>query len=91
VVASVPARTVPRTAAGTALIMTATPVGRTARLPGSRPTKGRATTMPSLLAEGTEAAHSLPMSPEAFGLLSIAGFALLLAITLAFRNVSNRH
>jgi hypothetical protein len=47
--------------------------------------------MPILLAEGTQAAHSLPMAPAAFGLLAIGAFALLLAITLAFRNVSNRH
>jgi hypothetical protein len=81
-----------RIAAGTALI-----IHGVARLPHCQAagnpatTKGRATTMPSLLAEGTEAAHSLPMSPAAFGLLSIAAFALLLGITLAFRNVSNRH
>jgi hypothetical protein len=47
--------------------------------------------MPNLLAEGTEAAHSLPMPPAAFGLIAIGTFALLLAITFAFRNVSNRH
>jgi len=53
--------------------------------------EGRATTMPSLLAEGTETAHTLPMPPAAFGLLAILAFAVLLFITLAFRNVGNRH
>jgi len=47
--------------------------------------------MASYLAEGAEAATSLPMSPAAFALLSIGVFAVLLAVTLAFRNVSNRH
>ncbi len=47
--------------------------------------------MPSLLTETTEGASSLPMPPAAFGLLAIAVFALLLLITLAFLNVSNRH
>jgi hypothetical protein len=47
--------------------------------------------MPSLLAEGTEKASTLPMPPAAFGLLAILAFAVLLLITLAFRNVSNRH
>jgi hypothetical protein len=47
--------------------------------------------MPNLLAEGAGAAYSLPMPPAAFGLLAIGAFALLLAITFAFRNVSNRH
>ena len=47
--------------------------------------------MPSYLAEGTEAAHSLPMPPAAFGLLAIGTFLVLLAVTFAFRNVNNRH
>jgi len=47
--------------------------------------------MPILLADTTEAATKLPMPPAAFGLLAIAAFAVLLAITVAFRNVSNRH
>jgi hypothetical protein len=47
--------------------------------------------MPSLLAEGAETTHSLPMSPEAFGLVAILVFAVLLAITFAFRNIGNRH
>ena len=47
--------------------------------------------MPNLMAEGAEAAHSLPMSPVAFGLSAIGVFLVLLAITYAFRNVSNRH
>jgi hypothetical protein len=46
--------------------------------------------MASFLAEGGEAVTSLPMSPTAFGLISVGVFAVLLAITLAFRNVSNR-
>jgi hypothetical protein len=54
-------------------------------------TRGRAATMRGYLAEGAEAAPSLPMSPVAFGLVAIGVFAVLLAITLAFRNVSNRH
>jgi drug/metabolite transporter (DMT)-like permease len=44
-----------------------------------------------LLAETGEAAHALPMSPGWFGLIGIAFFGLLLAVTLAFRNVSNKH
>jgi hypothetical protein len=47
--------------------------------------------MASLLAATTEAAHSLPMSPAYFGLSALAAFALLLGITLSFRNLSNRH
>jgi len=47
--------------------------------------------MASLLVEATEAQNSLPMSPGAFGLIAIAAFGVLLAITLAFRNVGNRH
>jgi len=47
--------------------------------------------MASLLAEGSQAPHSLPMPPAAFGLLAIAAFGVLLAVTLAFRNVGNRH
>jgi hypothetical protein len=47
--------------------------------------------MESLLAAGTEPPHSLPMAPAAFGLLALAAFGLLLAVTYAFRNVSNRH
>jgi hypothetical protein len=41
--------------------------------------------------EGAETTHSIPISAEAFGLLGIAAFGLLLAITLAFRNIGNRH
>jgi hypothetical protein len=44
-----------------------------------------------LLAEEAEATTSLPMWPAAYGLVAIGLFAVLLAITLAFRNVSNRH
>ncbi len=47
--------------------------------------------MAGLLTEGTEAAVSLPMPPAAFGLVAIGVFAVLLAVTLAFRNVSTRH
>jgi len=47
--------------------------------------------MASLLVEATAAEHSLPMSPAAFGLIAIATFAVLLAVTLAFRNVGKRH
>jgi hypothetical protein len=48
--------------------------------------------MPSLLgAEGAETTHSIPLPAEVFGLLGIAAFALLLVITLAFRNIGNRH
>lgn len=47
--------------------------------------------MPSLLTGTTGTTNSLPMPPAAFGLLAIAVFALLLLITLAFLNVSNRH
>ena len=44
-----------------------------------------------MYSEGTEAAVNLPIPPAAFGLLALAGFAVLLLITVAFRNVSNRH
>jgi hypothetical protein len=47
--------------------------------------------MGRLLAEGTEAAMNLPIPPAAFGLLSIAIFGVLLAVTFAFRSVGNRH
>ena len=44
-----------------------------------------------MLTEGTEAAVNLPIPAAAFGLLALAGFAVLLLVTMAFRNVSNRH
>jgi hypothetical protein len=47
--------------------------------------------MAILLAAGTEAAQSLPISPAAYGLLAIAIFGVLLAVTFAFRSVGNRH
>jgi hypothetical protein len=47
--------------------------------------------MQSLLSEGTQAAVNLPLSPAGFGLLAIATFGLLLAVTFAFRSISNRH
>lgn len=47
--------------------------------------------MQSLLSEGTEAAVDLPISPVGFGLLAIAVFGVLLAVTFAFRSISNRH
>ena len=47
--------------------------------------------MAILLAAGTEAAQSLPIPPAAYGLLAIAIFGVLLAVTFAFRSVGNRH
>ncbi len=45
----------------------------------------------SLMA-GTEAVHNeLPMAPIWFGIITLIVFALLLAITFAFRGMSNRH
>jgi hypothetical protein len=44
-----------------------------------------------LAAGGAEKASSLPIPPEAFGLLALAGFGLLLLVTFAFRSVGNRH
>jgi hypothetical protein len=43
------------------------------------------------LAEGAEAAHVLPVSPAAFGLLALGAFAVLLLVTFAFRSIGNRH
>jgi hypothetical protein len=47
--------------------------------------------MATFLAEGTEAARTLPMAPMWFGILCIVVFALLLAVTFAFRNIGKRH
>jgi len=47
--------------------------------------------MQSLLSAGTEPAVTLPIPPAGFGLLAIATFGLLLAVTFAFRSISNRH
>jgi len=44
----------------------------------------------NLLAEG-ETTVDLPMSSAAFGLTAIALFAVLLAVTFAFRGVAHRH
>jgi len=44
-----------------------------------------------VLAADAEAPNSLPMSPEAIGLITIAVFAALLAVTWAFRSVGRRH
>jgi hypothetical protein len=47
--------------------------------------------MMTFLAEGSAVARTLPMPPAAFALVAIAAFALLLAVTYAFRGISNRH
>jgi hypothetical protein len=47
--------------------------------------------MANLLTAGTEAVQSLPIPPSAYGLLAIAVFGLLLAVTFAFRSVGQRH
>ena len=44
-----------------------------------------------VLMEGAAAAHELPMAPMWFGLIALAVFALSLAATYAFQNVSHRH
>jgi hypothetical protein len=44
-----------------------------------------------LLASTAETERELPMPPLAFGLSALAVFAVLLAVTWAFRNVGNRH
>ncbi len=45
----------------------------------------------SVLVAATEAKASLPMPPAAFALSVLAVFAVLLAVTFAFRNVGKRH
>ena len=47
--------------------------------------------MANLLAAGTEAAHALPFPPSVFGIGALLVFGLLLAVTYAFRSVSNKH
>ena len=47
--------------------------------------------MARLLAGSSETAQSLPISPAAFGILALVAFGVLLAVTYAFRSVSNRH
>jgi hypothetical protein len=45
----------------------------------------------TLVTEGTETAHKLPIPPAGFAVLALAAFGLLLLVTFAFRSVSNRH
>lgn len=45
----------------------------------------------SILAEAAEETMNLPIPPLAFGIVAISTFALLLLVTLAFRNVGRRH
>jgi hypothetical protein len=47
--------------------------------------------MATLLSEPAEAARTLPMEPVMYGVLALIAFAVLLGVTLAFRNVGNRH
>jgi hypothetical protein len=45
----------------------------------------------TLVTQGAEEAHRLPIPPVAFALIAIAFFGLLLLLTFAFRSVSQRH
>jgi hypothetical protein len=47
--------------------------------------------MAYLLAEGTQAATSLPLAPAGYALVALGLFAVLLAVTYAFRSIGNRH
>jgi hypothetical protein len=49
------------------------------------------TMIASLVVADAEKASTLPISPNAFALLAIAFFGLLLMVTFAFRSVANRH
>jgi hypothetical protein len=44
-----------------------------------------------VLAVAAEAPHPMPMDPNWFGIVALVIFAVLLAVTFAFRNVNNRH
>lgn len=44
----------------------------------------------SVLSEG-QAVNQLPIPAEAFGLLAIVAFAVLLGVTFAFKSVHTRH
>ena len=45
----------------------------------------------TLVTEGAETAHKLPIPPAACAILALAVFGLLLLVTFAFRSVANRH
>jgi hypothetical protein len=45
----------------------------------------------SLVLADAEKASQLPIPPNAFALLAIAFFGVLLLVTFAFRSVANRH
>ncbi len=45
----------------------------------------------TLLVAAAEQPTKLPMPPAAFALAAVAVFAVLLGVTLAFRNASKRH
>jgi hypothetical protein len=47
--------------------------------------------MVALLSESVETARTLPMSPAMFGITAILAFAVLLAVTYAFRNIGKKH
>ena len=48
-------------------------------------------TVAALTAAGTEQVRQLPMSPYAFGAISLASFLMLLGVLWSFRNTAARY
>jgi hypothetical protein len=47
--------------------------------------------MESHLSAAAETARTLPMAPAWFGIVAIITFAVLLAVTFAFRSIGKKH